>query len=114
MRHYEVLSPEMTHYRWSDFEPPEVYQHWGVFLAKNAKDAIRQAVAAEEFQEWVQEARGDNVPPFKGLTTRRCLCEHGVCWACGSEEQVFCGACEKAFQAEDDGWMCTSEGESDG
>ena len=107
-RHYEVLSPEMVYYSQSyPPEPPDIFRCWGIFLAKNAKDAIRQAVASEEFREWVGEARGDHVPPFKGLRATRCLCEHGVCWACsGSDERTSCQQCEEACQAEDGGrWL---------
>lgn len=102
-RHYEVVSPEITSYSQYSPEPPDIFRCWGIFLAKDAKDAIRQAVASEEFREWVDEARGDHVPPFKGLRATRCLCEHGVCWGCkDSDERTSCQQCEEALQAEDE------------
>lgn len=82
LRHYEVVSPTITDYHWGVLEPPEDYVCWGCYLAKNAKDAIRQSVAGDDFSPWVQEQRGDGSPPFKGLKASPAVCEHGVCWGC--------------------------------
>ncbi len=100
-RHYQVLSPEMCSYPM--YEPAEPFRCWGIYLAKNAKDAIRQAVADEAFREWVQEARGDHVPPFKGLKATRTLCEHGRCWACECDDDDVptCPECTAAWAERD-------------
>lgn len=103
MKHYQVISPVITIYSFDPYEPPDKYQCWNYYLAKNAKDAIRQAVADEAFREWVEEQRTSNEPPFKSLKASLCLCEHGVCWACNNaDERTNCEECEKAMQAEDD------------
>ena len=93
MRHYEVISPEMCEY--SFYEPIEPYRCWGIYLAKDTKDAIRQAVKDPEFRYWVKEQRADGQPPFKGLKAKRTICEHGICWGCGSENDPSetCSAC---------------------
>ena len=102
MRHYQVISPSMWYYEWN--APSDDFQCWGYYLAKNAKDAIRQAVADKEaFGEWVNEQRASGQPPFKGLKASLCLCPHGVCWGCiDSDGRTNCPECEKAFQAEDE------------
>lgn len=89
LRHYEVISPEMVEYHqsWDPPEPPDHYRCWGLYLAKNKRDAIKQAAKDEAFRDWVTEARGDRVPPFKGLVANLTLCEHGICWACGQDEE---------------------------
>jgi len=103
MRHYEVVSPEVPDYRHSWNEPPEPSRCGGIFLAENARSAIRQAVADEAFLDWVSMARGDGVPPFKGLKATRTLCEHGVCWGCaGDDEATNCPACQEAWDREDE------------
>ncbi len=101
-RHYEVISPEMTHYEYMG--PPELFRCWGVYLAKNAKDAIRQAVADPEFREWVVEQRASREPPFKGLKAFRTLCDHGVCWGCvpDLDETSNCPECREQWAAEDE------------
>lgn len=87
-RHYEVISPEMVAYY--SMEPPEPFRCWGIYLAANAAQAKVEAVKDKEFYEWVRDARGDGVPPFKGLTAKRTLCEHGHCWGC--DECPTCAA----------------------
>lgn len=86
----------MTSYDWSNYEPPEYYQAYVEVLTKDARSAIVQAVKTDEFSEWVLEARGDGMPPFKGLKAWRTLCQHGVCWACLSDD-ALCSQCELAF-----------------
>lgn len=103
-RHYEVISPEMEH--WSQYEPSEPFRCWGVYLARNAKDARVQAVRDPAFKEWVDEARGDRTPPFKGLEVHRTLCEHGRCWGCdGSVDLPSCPECLSEVQAQDAAYM---------
>lgn len=104
LRHYEVVSPEMTSY--PCMAPPETFRCGGVYLARNAKDAIRQAVADPEFKEWVDEQRANREPPFKGLKAKRALCEHGACWGCATgDETTNCPTCLKAWAAEDAAFM---------
>lgn len=79
-RHYEVVSPSMVFH--PSYGLSDSLVCWGFYLAKNAKDAIRQAVADPAFSEWVNEQRADNQPPFRGLKASLTLCEHGVCWEC--------------------------------
>lgn len=86
--HYEVTSPPMTEF-FGGMAPPETGVCWAMVLAPTAKAAVVLAVKLPEFRPWVQEARGDHVPPFKGIKARRAVCEHGVCWGCGTE----CSAC---------------------
>lgn len=91
----------MTRRSW--LEPPNAYAYWGVFLARNAKDAIWQAAADEAFSEWAQEQRRDGSPPFKGLKASLCLCEHGVCWGCaGDDECSNCAERQEALAREDE------------
>ena len=94
-RHYEVVSPPMVFYPYNG--PPEEDACWGFYLAKNAKDAIRQAVADPAFSEWVNEQRADNQPPFKGLKASRTLCEHDVCWGCGAADNPICPECQNSL-----------------
>ena len=98
LRHYEVVSPEMSS-GYSGYEPPEYGRDWGLFLAKNKRDAILQAVRSDEFSNWVGEARGDNITPFSGLKATLPLCEHGKCWGC-DEFPKFCEECAK----QDENW----------
>lgn len=65
--------------------------------APTAKAAIAAAVKLPEFDQWVREARGDGVPPFKGVRARRAVCEHGNCWAC-----VDCAECLARYGGLDD------------
>ena len=91
MRHYEVVSPEMCDY--SMYEPSEPFLCWGLYLARNKRDAIKQAVADPAFDEWVREARGDRVPPFKGLKATLAICSHGCCWGCAVVSVLGCVTC---------------------
>ena len=91
-RHYEVISPEMYSGP-QGYEPPEWWRCWGFYLAKNRKDARRQAVKDPEFREWVNEQRASNMPPFKGLEVKPFTCLHGACLGCGDEDGPDCGAC---------------------
>ncbi len=97
VKHYQVLSPVMEP-AYSSYKPLESFCCFGLYLAKNAKDAIRQAVKDPEFSEWVKEARGDGHPPFKGLKAELALCSHGKCWGC---EEDVCTECEQ----EGDDWL---------
>lgn len=92
-RHYMVVSPTM--YPYSYMEPPEPYACVGIYLTRTAKDARVAAVKDSEFADWVLEARGDRMPPFKGLEVTLTRCEHGVCWGChGTEESSGCAKCD--------------------
>ena len=102
-RHYQVVSPEMRYYPYNG--PPEPFVCFGFYLAENAKDAIRQAVADEAFIEWVTDARADRVPPFKGLKASLARCEHGVCWGCeNGDEMTSCGLCREAWDEDQTEW----------
>lgn len=94
-RHYEVVSPPMTEY-FGGQAPPETGICWAMVEAPTAKRAIALAVKSPEFRPWVDEARGDHVPPFKGLKAQRAVCDHGVCWGCGTE----CEECLRIYDEE--------------
>lgn len=75
-----VTSPEITiHYY---MEPPETYRCFAIVEADTNRAAMIAACRLPDFKEWVDQARGDGVPPYKGLKVDRCLCEHGNCWGC--------------------------------
>lgn len=93
-RHYEVISPWMTHY-YGGYEPPESGCCWALVKAYSAKEAIKQAIKLPEFKDWVQEARSDAINPFKGVKAKRTLCEHGNCWGCDDN----CEECNIEFEA---------------
>ena len=79
------------------YGPPEPFLCWGLYLARNKRDAIKQAVADPAFDEWVREARGDRVPPFKGLKATLAICPHGCCWGCDHG----CAECDR----EGENWL---------
>lgn len=87
-RHYEVISPQITFYSNGWYEPDEQGCCWALVKAPNARTAKILALKTDEFKEWVNEARGDNINPFKGVKANLTLCEHGNCWGCdeGCEE----------------------------
>lgn len=64
-------------------------------VARNRQDARVVACRTKDFSDWVNEARGDNKPPFAGLTVEEMLCEHGRCWGCIEE----CTECEAEGRA---------------
>ena len=89
---YQVTSPEMATY--SFYEPPEPFVCFGIYVAHTKREALVAAVKDSEFKEWVVEARGDRVPPYKGLKVELARCDHGVCWACtGDEDGPSCLQC---------------------
>ena len=91
---YEVVSEPMTTY-YDGYAPPETGCEWGVFMARNQREAKILAVRSPDFSESVREARGDGVPPMARLTGRLARCEHGVCWGCKStEESSGCADCD--------------------
>jgi hypothetical protein len=92
LRHYQVLSGEIQ-LGGGYLEPPDWGQCWNWYLAKNKADARQQAVKDPAFKEWVRDMRADGKPPFTGLEVSLTVCEHGVCWGCGST----CLDCEHGF-----------------
>lgn len=103
LRHYEVVSPLMTTYH-GGYEPPDDGCDWGIYLAKTRTEAKVMAVKSPDFTEWVTEARGDDVPPFKGLEVRLARCDHGVCWGCkATEDSSGCVECDELCLLVDQG-----------
>lgn len=99
---YEVTSPEIDHYIYG--EPPDPGVCWGKYVAPNKRQAIIKAVKAPEFKDWVEIARGDQVPPFKGLEVKLTRCEHGICWGCqATETSSGCKECDKCTTCNDTG-----------
>lgn len=97
LAHYEVVSPTMTSGGY--MEPPEPFCCYGLYLARNSGAAKQEAVKDPEFSDWVTEARGDGVPPFKGLAVRLARCEHGNCWACNADENTSgCPICDAEYR----------------
>ncbi len=93
MRHYEVISGEYCSWYGSDLEPPEYEHDWGVFLARNAREAKKQAIRSKDFHHFVQDARGNGVNPFTGMIARPSVCSHGICWGCEGPDYEGCPAC---------------------
>lgn len=81
------------------YEPPEPWQAWAIVEADTKREAMIVACRLPEFREWVDEQRGDGVPPYKGLKVERCICEHGVCWGC----EDYCDTCVAEHDALE-GW----------
>ena len=91
----------MVTYYWMD--PPDYGVCWGVYLVHNAREAIQTAVADPEFHDWVADARGDDIPPFKGLRAKLWRCSHGVCYDEWTEEKERfpCQVCEEEGRLHD-------------
>jgi hypothetical protein len=82
-------------------EPPETGRCWGIYLERTKRHARAAAVKDSEFAEWVLEARGDGMPPFKGLEVNLARCEHGVCWGCdATEDSSGCAQCDAESAAD--------------
>lgn len=99
VRHFEVVSEEMQFRGWSGYEPPEWGRCWGVYLARTKRDALILAVRDEEFRPWVELARSDRMSPFKGLTVKEFVCEHGSCVGCWPNDGTSsCPDCAKEHE----------------
>lgn len=84
MKHYTVISPDITTYYWD--EPPEYECDVVDIHAENKRDAKIMALKTDEFKQWIKYIRGDN--PFTGLKVIEHICPHGLCQCayCSSED----------------------------
>ena len=95
MKHYNVLSPEMSEIEYIPGlgNGPRVYFCCGCTVEANTKrEAKIAAIKSPDMQEWVAEQRSNGANPFTGLMVEEALCEHGICCCeiCGWENCKEC------------------------
>lgn len=101
MKHYNVITPEMTTY-YQD-EPPEIWRDYVSVEAKNKAQAKVEAVRKfrEKKSDWTKY-NCDN--PFRGLKAEEFKCPHGFCWCdiCADDPEFSeCEECLAEWEKKD-------------
>lgn len=97
---FYVISPELTT-QYSYMEPPETYRSVVVVEAQNEYWAKVKAIKHPDFQDWVDEARGDHRNPFTGVIAEWVHCIHGECLCHtdprGDEDPLYVDGCDRCY-----------------